>query len=102
MFVNKLRDISGLYLDPPLKAMPLCVDEKSQLQALDIAAGEVIGDRLSRVRSLPGHAHRMRGLRGCLACQQQAPREQSPPHRLLQSLRCHALHPRVAKCRCNA
>jgi transposase len=35
MFVDKVRDIVGLYLDPPLKAMVLCVDEKSQIQALD-------------------------------------------------------------------
>lgn len=35
MFVQKVRDIVGLYLDPPLKAMVLCVDEKSQIQALD-------------------------------------------------------------------
>lgn len=35
MFVDKVRDIIGLYLDPPLKAMVLCVDEKSQIQALD-------------------------------------------------------------------
>lgn len=35
LFVDKVRDIVGLYLDPPLKAMVLCVDEKSQIQALD-------------------------------------------------------------------
>ncbi|MEZ5665777.1 MAG: IS630 family transposase [Burkholderiaceae bacterium] len=35
MFVEKVRDIVGLYLAPPLKAMVLCVDEKSQIQALD-------------------------------------------------------------------
>ncbi|MHB1657615.1 MAG: IS630 family transposase [Burkholderiales bacterium] len=34
-FVEKVRDIVGLYLDPPLKAMVLCVDEKRQIQALD-------------------------------------------------------------------
>ena len=34
-FVAKVRDIVGLYLSPPLKAMVLCVDEKSQIQALD-------------------------------------------------------------------
>jgi putative transposase len=34
-FVEKVRDIVGLYLDPPEKAMVLCVDEKSQIQALD-------------------------------------------------------------------
>jgi len=35
MFIEKVRDIVGLYLDPPDKAMVLCVDEKSQVQALD-------------------------------------------------------------------
>ena len=35
LFVEKVRDIVGLYLDPPLKAMVLRVDEKSQIQALD-------------------------------------------------------------------
>jgi transposase len=34
-FVEKLRDIVGLYLDPPDKALVICVDEKSQIQALD-------------------------------------------------------------------
>lgn len=34
-FVEKVRDICGLYLNPPDKALVLCVDEKSQIQALD-------------------------------------------------------------------
>ena len=34
-FVKKLRDGVGLYLNPPAKALVLCVDEKSQIQALD-------------------------------------------------------------------
>ncbi len=34
-FVEKVRDIVGLYLNPPNKAMVLCADEKSQIQALD-------------------------------------------------------------------
>jgi len=34
-FVEKVRDIVGLYLNPPDKAMVICVDEKSQIQALD-------------------------------------------------------------------
>ena len=34
-FVEKVRDIVGLYLDPPDKALVLSVDEKSQIQALD-------------------------------------------------------------------
>ena len=35
MFVEKVRDIVGLYLYPPQKAIVLCVDEKSQTQALE-------------------------------------------------------------------
>jgi transposase len=35
LFVDKVRDIVGLYLDPPDRAVVLCVDEKSQVQALD-------------------------------------------------------------------
>jgi len=34
-FVEKVRDIVGLYLNPPQNAMVLCVDEKSQCQALE-------------------------------------------------------------------
>ncbi len=34
-FTEKLRDVVGLYLNPPEKALVLCVDEKSQIQALD-------------------------------------------------------------------
>ena len=34
-FVEKVRDIVGLYLNPPERALVLCVDEKSQIQALD-------------------------------------------------------------------
>ena len=34
-FVEKVRDIVGLYLNPPEHAMVLCVDEKSQIQALE-------------------------------------------------------------------
>jgi len=35
MFIEKVRDIVGLYLDPPDSAMVLCVDGKAQIQALD-------------------------------------------------------------------
>src|SRR5215216_6727875 len=35
LFIEKVRDIVGLYLNPPDKALVLCVDEKSQIQALD-------------------------------------------------------------------
>lgn len=35
LFIEKVRDIVGLYLNPPDKALVLCVDEKSQIQALN-------------------------------------------------------------------
>ena len=35
LFVEKVRDIVGLYMAPPERAIVLCVDEKSQVQALD-------------------------------------------------------------------
>ncbi len=37
-FVAKVRDVVGLYLNPPERAVVLCVDEKSQIQALDRSA----------------------------------------------------------------
>jgi transposase len=37
-FEEKVRDIVGLYLNPPGRALVLCVDEKSQIQALDRTA----------------------------------------------------------------
>jgi transposase len=38
LFVDKVKDIVGLYLDPPERAVVPCVDEKSQIQALDRTA----------------------------------------------------------------
>ena len=38
LFIEKVRDIVGLYLNPPDKALILCVDEKSGIQALDRTA----------------------------------------------------------------
>lgn len=37
-FVDKVKDVVGLYLNPPERAVVLCVDEKSQIQALDRTA----------------------------------------------------------------
>jgi putative transposase len=45
-FIEKVRDIVGLYLNPPDHALVLCVDEKSQIQALN--------------RTQPGAAHGLR------------------------------------------
>jgi transposase len=38
LFIDKVRDVVGLYLNPPEAAVVLCVDEKSQIQALDRTA----------------------------------------------------------------
>jgi transposase len=38
LFIDKVRDVVGLYLDPPERAVVMCVDEKSQIQALDRTA----------------------------------------------------------------
>ena len=38
LFVEKVRDVVGLYLNPPDGALVLCVDEKTQVQALDRTA----------------------------------------------------------------
>jgi transposase len=38
LFIDKVRDVCGLYLNPPERAVVLCVDEKSQIQALDRTA----------------------------------------------------------------
>ncbi len=35
LFIEKVRDVVGLYMNPPDRALVLCVDEKSQIQALD-------------------------------------------------------------------
>ena len=37
-FIDKVRDVVGLYMSPPENALVLCVDEKSQIQALDRTA----------------------------------------------------------------
>jgi len=34
LFVDKVRDVVGLYMNPPERALVLCVDEKAQIQAL--------------------------------------------------------------------
>ncbi len=37
LFIEKVRDIVGLYMNSPERAVVLCVDEKSQIQALDLS-----------------------------------------------------------------
>ncbi len=50
-FVPKAADIVGLYLDPPEKALVICVDEKPSIQALERKTGYVETDRGKIVRA---------------------------------------------------
>jgi hypothetical protein len=49
--IEKVRDIVGLYLNPPDHALVLCVDEKRPCQALDVANGSVLA------QCKPEHRH---------------------------------------------
>lgn len=42
-FIDEVRDAVGPYLDPPERALVLCVDEKSRIQALDRSAPVLFG-----------------------------------------------------------
>ena len=53
-FVAKAADVVGLYLDPPAKAIVLCVDEKPSIQALERAQGYL---KLPNGRTLTGQSH---------------------------------------------
>jgi len=53
-FIDKVRDVVGLYLDPPERAIVLCVDEKSQVQALDRLQPLLPMTRSSPERHAPG------------------------------------------------
>jgi transposase len=53
-FTAKAADIVGLYLDPPAKAIVLCIDEKPSIQALERAQGYL---KLPSGRALTGQSH---------------------------------------------
>src|SRR3974377_2110568 len=53
-FTAKAADVVGLYIDPPAKAIVLCVDEKPSIQALERAQGYL---KLPNGRTLTGHSH---------------------------------------------
>src|SRR5271168_419126 len=53
-FVAKAADVVGLYVDPPVKAIVLCVDEKPSIQALERAQGYL---KLPNGRALTGQSH---------------------------------------------
>lgn len=50
-FASKAADIVGLYLDPPLNAIVLCVDEKPSIQALERKTGYIMTDNGRVVRA---------------------------------------------------
>jgi hypothetical protein len=62
LFIDKVRDVVGLYFDPPEAAVVLCVDEKSRIQALDRTAP--IFPMLSGTPARASHDYR----RACVAC----------------------------------
>ena len=53
-FAAKAADVVGLYLDPPVNAVVLCIDEKPHIQALERAQGYL---RLPNGKALTGYAH---------------------------------------------
>jgi hypothetical protein len=53
-FTKKAADVVGLYVDPPAKAIVLCVDEKPSIQALERAQGYL---KLPNGRALTGTSH---------------------------------------------
>jgi transposase len=53
-FAPKAADVVGLYIDPPAKAIVLCVDEKPSIQALERAQGYL---KLPNGRALTGQSH---------------------------------------------
>src|SRR6516225_5824656 len=53
-FAAKAADVVGLYIDPPAKAIVLCVDEKPSIQALERAQGYL---KLPNGRTLSGQSH---------------------------------------------
>jgi hypothetical protein len=81
LFTDKVRDVVGLYLNPPTKAIVLCVDEKSQIQALDrtqplLPMMPGVPERRNPRLQAPRHHHALCGSR---RCHEQGPRRAAPP-----------------------
>ena len=73
LFVDKVRDIIGLYLSPPDRALVLCVDEKSQIQALDRSQS------CRCCRACPSGAHTTTSVRCSVDVATGPSSEQTPP-----------------------
>ena len=74
-FVAKVRDVVGLYVAPPDRAVVLCVDEKSQIQALDrsqpmlpMRPGQIARRSSSRVTTSPGCSRSITNSRNGCCC----------------------------------
>jgi transposase len=65
LFLDKVRDVVGLYLNPPERAVVMCVDEKSQIQALDRTAP--VFPMMPGVPARATHDYKRAGLRHGLA-----------------------------------
>ena len=64
LFVEKVRDVVGLYLDPPERAVVLCVDEKTQIQALNRTAP--VFPMLPGTPARASHDYVRHGTRACM------------------------------------
>lgn len=94
LFVDKVRDIVGLYVNPPQGALVLCVDEKSQIQALD-RTSPVLALRpgLPERRTHDLHDRSLCGARRCVRTRHRR-HDRSPPRRRVPAL----LEPHQSQC----
>ena len=87
LFIDKVKDIVGLYLAPPERAVVLCVDEKSQIQALDRTAPILpllpgVPERATHDYAALGHLQPLRGARPQLRPGHRRPARPPPGHRV--------------------
>ena len=83
LFVDKVQDIVGLYLSPPNRAIVLCVDEKSQIQALDREPPVLPPPGRLFCNRLPGNGWRPAWLSGELTLTSATVRPRSLPRWIL-------------------
>ena len=78
LFVDKVHDVVGLYLNPPERAVVLCVDEKSQIQALDRTAADP-ADAAGHPRARHPRLQALRDLQPVRRAGRRAPARSSAP-----------------------
>src|SRR5689334_20773220 len=98
-FIDKVRDVVGLYLDPPERAVVLCVDEKSQIQALDRTAP--VFPMLPGVPARASHDYKRNGTSTCTPRWTSRPARSSGHYTLGtgRSSSRNSCRPSTAKCR---